>query len=290
MSLLTQSPAWQKLVQHKEKLQQEKLSEIVLNDPQRLEKCQLQVEGLRLNYALQYVTSETIDLLGDLARQQKIEDARARMWGGEKLNITEDRAVLHVALRQNGDAPVMVDDRDVIPEIRATRRRMADFADKVQSGKWKGATGRPIKHIVNIGIGGSDLGPRLAVEALTSFKSSLTVHFAGNADAYDLLSILQALDPAETLFVIVSKTFTTQETLLNARTAREWIVSKLGEKAVIQHFVAVSSNQKEVEAFGIHPDHMFPIWDWVGGRFSLWSAVGFSIMLAIGPENFDHLC
>lgn len=290
MSALTQSPVWQSLLKHRTELAPRALADLVLSDPQRLDKCQLVVDGLRLNYALQYATPKTIDLLMGLAKQQNVELERARMWRGDKINATENRAVLHIALRQKTDQPMMVDGKDVMPDVRAVRQKMATFTAQVRDGVWRGATGKPIKHVVNIGIGGSDLGPRLVVKALAPYASGPAIHFAANADAADLLSALKNLDPAETLFVIVSKTFTTQETLLNARTARQWVVAALGEKATNRHFVAVSTNLKAVEAFGIDKDHIFPLWDWIGGRFSLWSAVGLSIMLAIGATHFDTLC
>ena len=211
------------------------------------------------------------------------------MFAGEKINITENRAVLHTALRQVSIKPVLVDNVDVLPEIRATRKRIAAFVDDVRSGKWKGINGKKLHTVVNIGIGGSDLGPRLAAQALTPFVSGVTPHFVANADASELNEVLKTINPAETLFVVVSKTFTTQETLLNAHTARAWLVEKLGEEAVSRHFVAVSTNRGEVEKFGIHAENIFPMWDWVGGRFSLWSAVGLSVALAIGNQNFQEL-
>jgi glucose-6-phosphate isomerase len=289
MASLTASPVWQELLRHKNKIAQARLADLALGDDSRLDACEVRFEGLRLNYALARVTPETIGLLVKLAEQQKLAEWRARMLKGDKINTSEKRAVLHTALRQQDDKPVMVDGGDVMGEIRSVRKRIAAFANDVSAGKWKGATGKPIKHIVNIGIGGSDLGPRLAVRALAPFAERLEVHFVANVDAFDLLSVLENLNPAETLFVVVSKTFTTQETLLNARTARQWLTQKLGEKAVGRHFVAVSVNAAEVDKFGIDAANMFPMWDWVGGRFSLWSAVGLSIALAIGPKNFDAM-
>ncbi|MDX2028019.1 MAG: glucose-6-phosphate isomerase [Alphaproteobacteria bacterium] len=287
MAGLTQLPEWQNLLRHRDALKSS--ADVILNDPQRLDNCEIALDGLRLNYALHQVTPETISLLVKLAEAQKLAEWRSRMLNGEKVNSTESRAVLHTALRQTSDAPVKVDGKDVIPEIRAVRKRMADFVENVRSGQWKGATGKSIRHIVNIGIGGSDLGPRLAVQALAPYASKLQVHFAANADAFDLLATLKNIDPAETLFVVVSKTFTTQETLLNAQTARQWLTAKLGDKAVAQHFVAVSTNAAETAKFGIPAANMFPMWDWVGGRFSLWSAVGLSVALGIGMENFDAM-
>lgn len=286
---LTSTQAWQNLSAHRDALRQKDASFIDPSDTARLGNFDIAFNGLRLNYAFQNLTSETIPLLLALAKQQNVEDWRRRMFGGEKINITEKRAVLHTALRRQDDGPVIVDGVDVMPEIRATQKRIAAFVDDVRGGKWKGATGKPIRHIVNIGIGGSDLGPRLAVQALKPFVAGLDMHFVANADAFDIESVLQKIDPAQTLFVIVSKTFTTQETLLNASTARRWLVEKLGDAAVARHFAAVSVNRAEIEKFGIPVENMFPMWDWVGGRFSLWSAVGLSVALAVGNDNFRDL-
>jgi len=287
---LTQTVVWRNLEQHRDELKAMRLQDIVLGEAKRLETCSLELEGLSLNYAFNHVTPKTIDLLVKLAEQEKLEGKRDQMFRGDKVNVTENRAVLHTALRQKTNHPVMVDGKDMLPEIKAAREKVAKFAGDVRDGVWLGATGKPIKHVVNIGIGGSDLGPRLAVEALALHAIGPKVHFVANADAYDLLSTLKGLDPAQTLFVVVSKTFTTQETLLNAQTARQWLVAALGEKAVQKHFVAVSTNQAAVETFGIKMENVFPMWDWVGGRFSLWSAVGLSIALAIGADNFQKLC
>jgi glucose-6-phosphate isomerase len=282
------SPAWQALSRHRDALKAAGLHSIE-RDAARLKAFDITTAGLRLNYSFQNVTEETLLLLLDLAEQQKIQDWRARMFAGDKINMTENRAVLHTALRRSDDVPVLVDGLDVMPEIRATQNRIAAFVDDVRGGKWRGATGKPFRTIINIGIGGSDLGPRLATQALQPFASGLEAHFVANADAFDIESVLKKADPAQTLFVVVSKTFTTQETLLNARTARQWLVEKLGEEAVERHFVAVSVNREAVEKFGIHADNMFPMWDWVGGRYSLWSAVGLGVALAIGNENFRDL-
>lgn len=286
---LTQSLVWQELERHSNGLKSCRLADIILGDDKRIEACELAFGGLRLNYALNFATPETIALLAKLAKARDVEGWRARMWRGEKINTTENRAALHVALRQSGDAAAVVDGHDVIPDIRATQRRIADFTAAVRDGGYVGATGKRIRHVVNIGIGGSDLGPRLAVRALAPYMSGLQVHFVANADAFELLQLFGQLDPAETLFIVVSKTFTTQETLLNARTARAWLTDKLGEKAVARHFVAVSANIDAVKTFGITSELIFPMWDWVGGRFSLWSAVGLSAALAIGFGNFDRL-
>lgn len=282
---VTSTPAWQALLCHRD-------SQIIdgfeglTDDPARLKTCGVTLDGIHLNYAFQNVTAETMSLLLSLAEQQKVAEWRTRMFSGEKINATENRAVLHTALRHLDDSPVMVDGVDVMPEVRATQTRIEAFVDDVRSGKWKSSTGKAFRTVVNIGIGGSDLGPRMAVHALKPYVSGLETYFVANVDAFEMGSILKKIDPAQTLFIVVSKTFTTLETLLNARMAREWIVSKLGEGAVERHFVAVSANLKEVEKFGIHSDNVFPMWDWVGGRYSVWSAVGLVLALAIGNENF----
>ena len=286
---LTRMPEWQTLVRHRDRLKTSPLSSLVLGDKKRIENCTLALDGLRLVYALNWATPETLSLLERLAEARGVPEWRARMWAGDKINNTENRAALHVLLRQQDDEPAGVDGRDVIPEIRETRKRVYAFAESVRSGDYLGVDQRPIRHVVNIGIGGSDLGPRMVVRALDSFTDGPETHFVANADVFELKQLFKKVDPAETLFVVVSKTFTTQETLLNAHTAREWLVGQLGEGAVEQHFAAVSTNIEAVRAFGIAPEHIFPMWDWVGGRFSLWSAVGLSIVLAIGEKNFDRL-
>ncbi|MFY9288883.1 MAG: glucose-6-phosphate isomerase [Alphaproteobacteria bacterium] len=287
---LKESPAWQALLKHRDDLKAQSLGDLVLQDAARLEMCDVACEGLHFNYAFQRTTSKTIELLVRLAEQQSLDAMRARMFRGDKINATENRAVLHVALRTKNKEALLVDGRNVLEDIQAVHEKMARFTSDVRSGQWKGVTNKPIRHIVNIGIGGSDLGPRLAVNALVSDASNLTTHFVANIDAFDLVSTLKALDPAETLFVVVSKTFTTQETLANARLARQWLTAALGDQAVAQHFVAVSTNAVEVEKFGISPDNIFPMWDWVGGRYSLWSAVGLSVALALGMDHFKKLC
>ncbi|MDR3423646.1 MAG: glucose-6-phosphate isomerase [Alphaproteobacteria bacterium] len=283
---LTSSPAWQALLRHRDSLRQ---TRVAFDDVARLKTFDIAFDGLRLNYAFQNVSAETLPLLVALAAQQQVPDWRARMFKGDKINATENRAALHTALRRLDDAPVFLDAIDVMPEVRAAQNRISAFVDDVRTGKWTGATGKPFRAIVNIGIGGSDLGPRLAAKALQPYASGFETHFVANADAFDIADVLRKVDPAQTLFVVVSKTFTTQETLLNAHSARRWLVEKLGEGAVERHFVAVSVNRDAVEAFGIHAENMFPMWDWVGGRYSLWSAVGLSVGLAIGNDNFRAL-
>ena len=286
---LTETPLWHKLAAHKNELEAIGLTSLIERDPNRLKDCALSHEGLHFNYAFNFASAETIDLLVELAKQQNLEGWRTRMASGEKINTTEKRAVLHMALRQKEDQAIKVDDEDVIPSIRAVDKKMSAFVKSVREGTWKGATGKKIRHIINIGIGGSDLGPRMVTRALDAYATGPEVHFAANLDAFDLTSKLKNLDPSETLFVIVSKTFTTQETLLNAETAKAWLIKKLGKNAVPEHFVAVSQNQKRAEEFGIKSDAIFSMWDWIGGRFSLWSAVGLSIALAIGMDHFKNL-
>jgi glucose-6-phosphate isomerase len=288
MSLI-QIPEWQALQQHRDALKTRCLADLILGDDKRLETCELALGGLRLNYALNFVTRETIALLAKLAGARDLAGWRARMARGEKINNTEIRAALHIALRHFGDTRFTVDGQDVMPDVKSVRYRMAAFATDLREGRVCGATGKPLRHVVNIGIGGSDLGPRLAVRALAPYATAVQSHFVANADAFELVELFKRLDPAETLFIAVSKTFTTQETLLNARAARAWLAARLGEEAVARHFVAVSTNLEAVKTFGIGGSHIFPMWDWVGGRFSLWSAVGLSVALAVGPENFDKL-
>jgi glucose-6-phosphate isomerase len=286
---LTSLPVWRDLSAHRDALKQRQLADLIQGDPKRLESCELSLGSLRLNYALNFVTPETISLLINLAEARDVAGWRTRMWSGEKINTSENRAALHTALRQSGATPIMVDGRDVVQDVKATQKRMADFTAAVRDGRILGATGKRIKHVVNIGIGGSDLGPRLAVRALTPYAIGLQTHFVANVDAFELTQLMKQLDPAETFFVVVSKTFTTQETLLNATTARAWLAGKLGDAAVAKHFAAVSTNLEAIKSFGISPDFTFPVWDWVGGRYSLWSAVGLSVALAIGWENFAKL-
>lgn len=289
MGSLTESPVWRELQSHYEALRTTHFSSLFLEDKNRLNNFECQCEGLRLNYTLNKVTPATLELLLRLAQQQQIKEACEQMFRGEKINTTEIRPALHVVLRQQNDQPVIVDGRDIVQDVRTTQKRISTTVTAIRSGQWLGATGKAIKHVVNIGIGGSDLGPRFAVRALDSYATQLNVHFVANADAYDLLSVLKKCDPESTLFVVVSKTFTTQETLLNANTARQWLIDHLGNKGIDRHFIAVSAQLDEVKKFGIPAEQTFPIWDWVGGRFSLWSAVGLSVALAIGMDHFQRM-
>lgn len=286
----TQTKAWAKLQAHYEKMKATRLDELFAADPDRASKMTFSVGGLDADLSRTHVTQETLSLLLDMAREQNLEQWREAMFAGQKINNTENRAVLHTALRSERNEPVFVDGSDVMVDIKALHARLESFVESVRDGRWLGATQKPIRNIVNIGIGGSDLGPRLVVGALRALATGPRVHFVANVDAADLQDVLSGLDPETTLFVIVSKTFTTQETLLNARTARTWLTDALGEAAVARHFVAVSTNRAAVEAFGIDADNnMFEMWDWVGGRYSLWSAVGVSIALAIGWLKFRRL-
>ena len=291
MTSLTKTPAWQALQQHFTTIEDVSMRELFVNDPDRFKDFHLELDGFLLDYSKNRVTRETIRLLCALARQQNVEGARSRMFSGQKINSTEDRAVLHVALRNRGNQAVMMDGHDVMPDIRAVLTQMRTFTKAVRSGAWRGRTGKPITDIVNIGIGGSDLGPVMACEALRAYtRPNLRVHFVSNVDGTQIAEIIKRLDGDSTLFVVSSKTFTTQETLANAHTARQWFIDAGGTEAdIAKHFVAVSTNQEAVRAFGIDPANMFVFWDWVGGRYSLWSAIGLSIALAIGMESFDRL-
>ncbi len=282
---------WSDLQRHAEQAAPFDLRELFRDDPDRAERMSHEAAGLFIDYSKNLVTDETLTLLGRLAVAAGVSERRDRMFAGERINTTEDRAVFHVALRAPRDARLEVDGRDIVGEIHAVLDSMAAFATRVRDGSWKGHTGRPIRNIVNIGIGGSDLGPLMATRALAHYASrDLTVRFVSNIDATDFAEKTRDLDPAETLFVVCSKTFTTLETLTNARTARRWCVDSLGEEAAVaRHFAAVSTNAAAVEEFGIDPANMFGFWEWVGGRYSLCSAIGLSLMIAIGPEQFAEL-
>jgi glucose-6-phosphate isomerase len=288
---LTSRPAWKALAAHHESMRGVHLRELFAKDPRRGERLVAEAAGLYLDYSKHRVTDETLRLLLDLAHACGVRARIDAMFAGEKINVTERRPVLHVALRAPRGARIVVDGEDVVPRVHAVLDRMAEFADRVRGGAWRGFTGRPIRNVVNIGIGGSDLGPAMATEALRWYRDPrLTLRFVSNVDGADFVASTRDLDPAETLFVVSSKTFTTLETLTNAGTARAWCVGALGdERAVAKHFVAVSTAAAEVRAFGIDPANMFPFWDWVGGRYSLWSAIGLSVMIAIGPGRFREL-
>ncbi|MFF7308285.1 glucose-6-phosphate isomerase [Streptomyces sp. NPDC008137] len=290
---LTRRPEWTALEDHrKDALPQPDLRELFAADPGRAERYVVRVGDLRIDYSKHLVTDETLALLQELAAATDVFGLRDAMFRGERINVTEDRAVLHTALRAPRDAVVEVDGEDVVPGVHAVLDRMAGFADRVRSGEWTGHTGRRIRNVVNIGIGGSDLGPAMAYEALRPFTDrDLTFRFVSNVDGSDLHEAVRDLDPAETLFIVASKTFTTIETITNATSARSWLLQGLGgdEKAVAKHFVALSTNAEKVAGFGIDVDNMFEFWDWVGGRYSYDSAIGLSLMIAIGPDRFREM-
>jgi glucose-6-phosphate isomerase len=286
---LTQRPAWKALAAHYKRVRKLHLRDLFAKDPKRGERMTVEAVGLFLDYSKNRITDQTLKLLFRLAKESRLPERRDAMFNGEKINITENRAVLHVALRAGRDAVIMVDGKNVEAEVHAVLDRMTDFCNRIRSGEWLGHTGKRIKNIVNIGIGGSDLGPVMAYEALKYYSDrNLTFRFDSNVDNIDFVEATRDLDPAETLFIVSSKTFTTLETMTNANSARDWLLNGLGgdKSAVAKHFVAVSTNAEKVSAFGIDTDNMFGFWDWVGGRYSMDSAIGLSTMLAIGPENF----
>ena len=285
---LTSLPAWKALQAHYETIRTQHLRELFKGDPARGTRLVAEAEGIYFDYSKHRITDETVRLLLDLAAQSGLRDRIEAMFTGEKINITERRAVLHTALRAPKGAVIKVDGENVVPGVHEVLDRMADFSNRVRSGAWKGFTGKRIRNVINIGIGGSDLGPVMAYEALRHYSQrDMTFRFVSNVDGTDFAEATRDLDPEETLFIISSKTFTTLETMTNAQTARDWSLNKLkDEKAVAKHFVAVSTNEKEVTKFGIDTANMFGFWDWVGGRYSMDSAIGLSTMLAIGPENF----
>src|SRR5271169_3220295 len=286
---LTQRKAWKALQAHHTKVKELHLRQLFAEDLKRGERMTAEAAGLFLDYSKNRITDETLKLLIQLAEESGLRDRIEAMFRGEKINITENRAVLHVALRVPKGASVVVDGTNVVPEVHAVLDKMADFSNRVRSGAWLGHTGKRIRNIINIGIGGSDLGPVMAYEALKHYSErALTFRFVSNIDGTDFAEAVQDLNPSETLFIVSSKTFTTLETMTNAHTARDWSMAGLGgdEKSVAKHFVAVSTNTKEVGKCGIDTANMFGFWDWVGGRYSMDSAIGLSTMLAIGPDNF----
>ncbi|HUN57597.1 MAG TPA: glucose-6-phosphate isomerase [Candidatus Binataceae bacterium] len=288
MPSLTERPAWKALQGHYEKIRTTHLRALFAEDPKRGERFTAEAAGLYFDYSKHRVTTETIKLLLALAEEAGLRDRIDAMFRGDKINSTEKRAVLHVALRAPRDQTILVDGHNVVPDVHTVIDRMATFSDRVRSGLWLGHTGKPVRNVINIGIGGSDLGPVMAYEALRHYsKRDMTFRFVSNVDGTDFAEATRDLDPAETLFIISSKTFTTLETMTNAHTARDWSLAALHDtKAVAHHFVAVSTNAAEVTKFGIDTNNMFGFWDWVGGRYSMDSAIGLSTMLAAGPENF----
>ncbi len=292
MSALKEQPAWGRLQAHYERISGTHLRDLFAADPGRGERLVADGAGLFLDFSKNRIDDETLLLLGELARQRGVVERREAMFAGEHINVSEDRAVLHVALRMPRNRSLIVDGVDVVKEVHETLDRMAGFAERVRSGEWRGHSGKPIRNVVNVGIGGSDLGPTMAYEALRHYsRREMTFRFVSNVDGTDFAESTRDLDPEETLFIISSKTFTTLETMTNAKSARDWLLAGLnaGEEAVAKHFVAVSTNAEGVAGFGIDTDNMFGFWDWVGGRYSMDSAIGLSTMLAIGPARFAEL-
>ncbi|MBC2877195.1 MULTISPECIES: glucose-6-phosphate isomerase [Streptomyces] len=289
---LDRTPEWNALAKHREELGEVHLRELFADDPRRAERYALTVGDLYVDYSKHLVTDDTLRLLRELAKATGVAELRDAMFRGEKINTTEGRAVLHTALRAPESAVVEVDGENVVPAVHAVLRKMRDFAGRIRSGEWKGHTGKRIRNVVNIGIGGSDLGPAMAYEVLRPYADrDLTLRFVSNVDGADLHEAVRDLDPAETLFIVASKTFTTIETVTNATSAREWLLAGLGagEDAVAKHFVALSTNAEKVADFGIDTANMFEFWDWVGGRYSYDSAIGLSLMIAIGPDRFQEM-
>ncbi|HKY36854.1 MAG TPA: glucose-6-phosphate isomerase [Polyangiaceae bacterium] len=288
---LTSRPEWQALVAHFEQVKSAQLRDLFARDSARAESFSLEAAGLLLDYSKHRITAQTLELLFGLAHAVGLRERIEAMFSGQKINSTEGRAVLHVALRAPASAKILVDGEDVVPAVHAVLGKMAEFAGQVRSGAWLGHTGKRIRNVVNVGIGGSDLGPAMAYDALRAYSDrNLTLRFVSNVDASDFVEAVQGLEAAETLFIVCSKTFTTIETLMNARTARDWLIEKLGDPAAVaKHFVAVSTNATEVAKFGIDTANMFEFWDWVGGRYSYTSAIGLSLMVAIGPEHYRDM-
>ncbi|HEY9277638.1 MAG TPA: glucose-6-phosphate isomerase [Methylotenera sp.] len=291
MATLHKLPVWQKLSQHQHNIASLHMRDLFAQDAKRFDKFNLKFADILFDYSKHRITDETLPMLFQLAREAKIEDWRDKMFAGEKINITEDRAVLHTALRNRANTSVLVDGHDVMPDVNAVLAQMREFSDKVRNGSWTGYTGKRITDIVNIGIGGSDLGPVMVCDALKPYSSpDLNVHFVSNIDGAHLMRALNVCNPETTLFIVASKTFTTQETMTNARSARTWFLKSAKDNAhVAKHFVALSTNAKAVQDFGIDTANMFTFWDWVGGRYSLWSAIGLSIALYIGMDHFEEL-
>ena len=282
----TKTDSWKELDKHFGEIKDVHMKSLFLEDPERKEKMSLQFEELKLDFSKNRITENTLELLVNLAKECQLEDAIEKYFDGDKINATENRAVLHTALRNTGKDPILVDGKDVMPEVNDTLDKIKEFTDKVVSGEFKGYSGKSITDVVNIGIGGSDLGPNMVVEGLHYYKNHLKTHFVSNIDGDHVAEVLKELKPETTLFVIVSKTFTTQETLTNAETIKKWFLQSATENDIQYNFVAVSTNLEKVKDFGIAEDNIFTMWNWVGGRYSLWSAVGLSISLAVGFSNF----
>ena len=287
----TRTKSWQALATHFEAIKDTHMKDLFQEDPQRFEKRSIRFKDILVDYSKNRITDKTLDLFVQLAEEVHLADAIEKMFQGNSINETENRAVLHVALRNRHNRPVMINGQDVMPEVNAVLAQMKTFSNSVSSGNWRGYSGKKIETIVNIGIGGSDLGPRMVTECLKPYaRPDLSVHFISNIDGTHITETLKPLNPETSLFLIASKTFTTQETMTNAESARQWFLSQAGDEThIARHFAAISTNQPAVEKFGIHPDNMFRFWDWVGGRYSLWSAIGLPIACAIGFENFEAL-
>lgn len=287
----TSLKSWNKLSEHFGSIENLQMRDLFANDAERFNKFHIKFNDILVDYSKNRITEESMNLLFDLAKEAKVEEWRTKLFAGEKINNTEGRAVLHVALRNRSNAPIVVDGEDVMPGVNAVLEKMKGFCDKVQSGNWKGYTGKSITDVVNIGIGGSDLGPVMVTEALKPYATSgISVHFVSNVDGTHIAETLKKVNPETTLFIIASKTFTTQETLANANSAKSWFLQTAKDNAAVaKHFVALSTNAKEVAAFGIDTNNMFEFWDWVGGRYSLWSAIGLPIALTVGMDHFYEL-
>ena len=287
----TETTAWKELYKHQSEMNKVQMKELFKNDPKRFDKMSIQLDDILFDYSKNIINEKTLELLFQLAEESKVKVAREAMFSGEKINLSENRAVLHTALRNFSPETITLDGNDIMPEVREAREKMESFCKKIHSGEWKGYTGKKIKNIVNIGIGGSDLGPVMVTEALKPYWiEGIQAYFVSNVDGTQIVETLKNLDPQETLFTIASKTFTTQETMTNAHTARDWFLkSALDEKFVAKHFIALSTNEKGVKDFGIDIENRFVFWDWVGGRYSIWSSIGLSIALTIGYDNFEKL-
>jgi len=286
----TQTAAWKDLLSHKKTMENIHMRDLFAKDADRFKRYSVTMPSLLFDYSKNRITDETLEKLIALAKECDVEGQRAKMFAGEKINVTENRAVLHTALRALKSTRVMVDGEDVSPFIHETLARVCEFAEKIRSGAWTGHTGKPLRHIVNIGIGGSDLGPYMATQALKKYQQDdIAMHYVSNVDPSDLSEKLRLLDPEQTLFIVASKTFATQETMANAAAAKSWLAGKLGADSVAKHFCALSTNADAVKQFGIAAGNMFPFRDWVGGRYSLWSAIGLSTCIAIGADNFKSM-
>lgn len=287
----TETRSWQALARHQAALEGVSLRRLLAENPNRFRELSLELDGFLFDFSKQRATAETLELLLELAAEMGVSNWIARMFAGERINTTEDRAVLHVALRNRSERSFVVDGADVMPRVRGVLDKMRGFVEALHAGRWTGFSGKPVTDVVNIGIGGSDLGPVMVTEALRPYwRPGIRPHFVSNVDGTQLAEVLRQVDAERTLFLVASKTFTTQETLTNARSARAWLVERAGDPAAVaRHFVALSTNANEVQKFGIDPDNMFELWDWVGGRYSLWSAIGLSIACALGMDRFDEL-